>query len=199
MTMSEDFNDHGPNDEREADPQLAGLLRAASPEPPNFLAKCQGAAHTAMALLQMRRISQRMSPPFMGVSAYLRGLAAAASVDLSSVLVWAGLSPARLDEPADQSFGTAWARLALALRLSAREAQLHLRLTFADEVHLELWPSLGAELRSEQGGADALARCESFLDSAAKTWSEDVRGRLRASESAFWAAYRKAAAQDGPA
>jgi len=195
--MSENVNGLGPHDEGGGeDPELAGLLRAATPQSPDFRRNCAQAAHTAKALLRMRRISQRMSPPLMGVSPYLRGLAAAAAVELAAVLAWAGLTPERLNGPADRSFGAAWARLALALRLGPREAQLHLRLTFADEMRLELWPSLGVELRSERGGADVLARCESFLDSESKTWNEDVRGRLQASEAALWAAYRQAAGGD---
>jgi hypothetical protein len=141
----------------------------------------------------MRRISQRMSPPLLGVPAYLRSLAAAAGVGLGPVLHWAGIDLAR---PSDRSFGVAWGRLALVFRLPIREALLHLRLTFADEVGQDLTPGLMMALRSGSGAVSLLDQFEASLSAAVQTWDTEMQARLQASEGELLAAYRRAATDE---
>jgi hypothetical protein len=168
---------------------LASLLRTAGPEPADFRPACRQAGGTALALTGMRRVSQRMNTPLVGVPAYLRSLAGAAGAALEPVLRWAGLD---LGHAADRRFGGAWGRLAVAFGLTAREALLHLRLTFADEARQELGARLLIAMRSQHGPADLLDRCERLLDETVPAWDESVRGRLRDSETELLAVYRQA-------
>jgi hypothetical protein len=167
---------------------LPPLLRATEPVPESFQAECLRAAEVAFTLARMRQASETFPAAPMAVPAFLKGLAAVAKRPLEPVLLWAGLRP---DEPAGPAFAAAWVLIARGLRLGLREALVRLRLTFADEVGLELAPAL-ARARGAAGGPADLIEYESYLDREVAHWAPDVLARLGAGEQAVREAYRQA-------
>ncbi len=166
---------------------LMDALRGTSEPSAGFRAECKRSAEVALALLRLRPVSRRLGPACLAVPAYLRGLAAAACVPLAPILAWAGLST---EGPADAGFAAAWARLAHALDLELRQALWHLRLTFADEVGLEMLPGAVRSRAVSGNPAGTIAASEEFLARESAQWDPEVLARLRACEHAVREGYR---------
>jgi hypothetical protein len=192
-TMPENLNhpDEQVLQEQPTAPWVLELLRTSRPEATTFSHDCREAGATALALARARQSSQHVHAPLLGVAALVRCLAEASGASLKRILDWARLD---LDRTADRAFGNAWGRLAGVLGLDRREALLHLRLTFAEEVNQQLEPlMLNARSTRRRRGTDLVSECEQFLEEASSSWDVAVRRRLQESEAALWEGYEETA------
>jgi hypothetical protein len=134
---------------------LMELIRRSAPPSPDFLNACVQSSEAGLALVKLRRASQRLEGSLLGAPEYLRGLTAVAQVSLEAVCRWAGLSP---DFRLDRQSAAGWGHLARALGLSLREAILRLRLALAEDLGLEFLPL------QARGEATAPASAPGFED-----------------------------------
>jgi hypothetical protein len=140
----------------EAEPVwLVELIRRSAPPSPDFLNACVQSSEAGLALVKLRRASQRLEGALLGAPEYLRGLTAVAQVSFEAVCRWAGLSP---DFRLDRQSAAGWGHLARVLGLSFREAILRLRLALADDLGLEFLPV------QARGEATSPASVSSFED-----------------------------------
>jgi hypothetical protein len=167
---------------------LVRALRESVSPSDGFLAACERASATGLVLARLQRVSRRMELSLLAAPEYLRSLAAVACVPLEGIVAWAGI-PA--DFRLDQAFAKGWGRLARALGLELREALLRLRLTFADEVGLELVPvrARAATVASDPNASN-LSEVETFLAREALRWDSEVLDQMRSCERAVCDSYQ---------
>lgn len=180
----------------EAEPGwLVELIRRSAPSSPEFLNACARSSEAGLALVKLRRASQRLEGAPLAAPEYLRGLTAIAQVSLEVVCRWAGLSP---DFHLDRQSATGWGHLARALGLSLREAILRLRLALAEDLGLEFLPLRARGDATAPAAAPGLEDWEAGFAAEAAYLPPESLDRLHECEAAVRLAYAAGPAEQEP-
>lgn len=153
-----------------------------------FQTRCREAAAVALNLAQLRRERERIGFVPLSLNAYIQGLVKITNVSLTPILKWLGLE--ELTQIGSSS-ALGLARLSHGLGIQLREALIHLRIGFAEQIDGAPMPLLIARHRSETGGRSSLEECESVLSKVESGYDLYRLKELRRAEFEFRSRYKE--------
>ena len=155
---------------------------------PEFQNRCREAVAVALSLGQLRRERERIGFVPLSLSAYIQGLVKVTNISLSPIMKWLGLE--ELSQiGADSAVGLA--RLAQSLGIQLREALIHLRIGFAEQIDGAPMPLLIARHRSAGSGRNSFEECESVLTKIESGYDLESFKELRRAEFEFRSRYKE--------
>ena len=155
---------------------------------PQFQNRCREAAAVALSLAQLRRERERVGFVPLSLNAYIQGLVKMTNVSLTPIMQWLGLE--ELTQIGSSS-ALGLARLAQGLGIQLREALIHLRIGFAEQLDGAPMPLLIARHRSTTGSRTSLEECESVLTRVESGYDLDSLKELRRAEFEFRSRYKE--------
>lgn len=153
-----------------------------------FQNRCREAAGVAYSLAQLRRERERIGFVPLSLNAYIQGLVKMTDVSLTPIRKWLGLDELT-QIGASSALGLA--RLAQGLGIQLREALIHLRIGFAEQIDGAPMPLLIARHRSITGGRNSLEECERVLTKVESGYDLDRLKELRRAEFEFRSRYKE--------
>ena len=154
----------------------------------HFRDRCREAAAFALSMGQLRTERHRIGFVPLSLNAYIQGLVKMTNVSLEPILKWLGVEEL-------SQLGSApvagLARLARGVGIELREALIHLRIGFAEEVDGAPMSLLVARQRSTSGGRSTLEECESVLNEMESTYNLESLKELRRAEFEFRSRYKE--------
>src|SRR5918912_546919 len=150
--------------------------------------KFREAASIALNLGKLRKERERVGFVPLSLAAYVQGLVKVAKVPLAPILSWLGI-----DDLSQFSSASArgFARLAQGIGVELREALIHLRIGFAEQIDAAPMPLLVARQRSTGARRSHLEECEAVLGDIESEYELDALRQLRRTEFEFRAAYKE--------
>jgi hypothetical protein len=150
--------------------------------------KYREAASIALSLVQLRNEKERVGFVPLSLAAYVQGLVKVANVSLTPILKWLGINDlSQLGAESARGF----ARFAQAIGVDLREALVHLRIGFAEQIDAAPMPLLVARQRSTGSRRSHLEECETVLGEIESEYELDCLRELRRTEFEFRAAYKE--------
>lgn len=153
-----------------------------------FRDRCREAAAFALSMGQLRAERHRIGFVPLSLSAYIQGLVKMTNVSLEPILKWLGVE--ELSQLGSAS-AVRLARLARGIGIELREALIHLRIGFAEDVDGAPMSLLVARQRSTAGGRSTLEECESVLNDVESAYDIESLKELRRAEFEFRSRYKE--------
>jgi hypothetical protein len=140
-----------------------------------FLARCESAAGTALAVTKLRRERQRIGFVPLSFTEYIEGLARVAKVSVSRISDWLGIvSFSELNSSSSPSV----ARLAKEIGMTLRELLVHVRIGFAAEFDSSPMALLVARRRRHGDSRSELDHCEDVLLDIESSYAPERKMKL---------------------
>lgn len=183
----------------EPPPWLVNLLRLArestfldppdeEPIPPDLLGRYREAADVAFSLAKLRKERENIGFVPLSIADYVQGLVKVANVSLGPILVWLGIEDLSQLGPTSAK---AFAKLTRGLGIRMREALVHLRIGFAEQIDSAPMPLLVARHRSAGTFRSQMEECEAVLSEIESEYDLDCLRELRSTEFEVRAAYKE--------
>jgi hypothetical protein len=150
--------------------------------------KYREAAYIALSMMKLRKERERVGFVPLSLAAYVQGLVKVAKVPLTPILAWLGI-----DDLSQLGSGSArgFALLAQGIGVGLREALIHLRIGFAEQIDAAPMPLLVARQRSTGARRSHLEECEAVLGDIESEYELGCLRELRRTEFEFRAAYKE--------
>jgi hypothetical protein len=153
-----------------------------------FKRRCREGANLALSLSSLRKERERVGFVPLGLAAYLQGLSKVADVSVGPILSWIGIDDlSRLSSASSVSL----ARLARAIGIELRQALIHLRIGFAEQIDGAPMALLVARQRSTSLTRNSLEECEAVLGELELDYDLESVNLLRRAEFEFRSAYKE--------
>jgi hypothetical protein len=173
----------------ESNDYLAFNTVETEPGDKDFQKRCREAAFLAMSLSSLRKEKDRIGFVPLSLAAYLQGLFRVADVALQPILAWIGIE--KLSD-LNSAQVARLARLARDIGIELREALIHLRIGFAEQLDGTPMPLLVARQRSSAGAKrSSLEECETVLGEIELEYDLESLRVLRRTEFEFRSAYKE--------